>query len=63
VLIEARWDVLPALRSKDADLGIARIPRDRDGKDAGDIVFVPLFDERCLSWPDADIRLLAPPCR
>ena len=46
VLIEARWDVLPALRSKDADLGIARIPRDRDGKDARDIVFEPLFDER-----------------
>ena len=47
VLIEAtRWDALPALRARDADLGIGRIPRNRDGNDAKDIVFEPLFEER-----------------
>jgi DNA-binding transcriptional LysR family regulator len=47
VLIEAtRWDMLSRMRARDADLGIGRIPTDRDGIDASDFLFESLFDER-----------------
>ena len=45
MLIETR-DGLRILRARDADLGIGRIPLDRDGNGPSDIRFVPLFDER-----------------